>query len=152
MRDSIERKVALEKAAEEKEEEEGEPFFPHHVIEQTIIMLIVLASLIILTTFFPAPMEERADPFSTPEHIKPEWYFLGSYQFLKVAEKLSFIGQWAPKILGVLGQGVIVLVLLLLPFIDCASERHPLRRPVAMATCIVFLLLTIVLTLWGYYS
>ncbi len=80
--------------------EEGEPFFPHHVLQQTMVIFLTLAALVALVIFFPAPMEPPADPFETPEHIKPEWYFLAAYQSLKVAEYTAFLGAWAPKVLG----------------------------------------------------
>jgi len=136
----------------EKEPEEGEPFFPHHVLSNLMVIFLTLGLLITLTTFFPAPMVEKADPFVTPEHIKPEWYFLFAYQMLKLAEKLSFLGQWAPKLLGLLGPGVIVLVLILLPFLDKSKERHPRKRPLATILGILGIILFIGLTLWGHYS
>jgi len=71
-----------------------------------------------LVMFFPAPMEPPADPFETPEHIKPEWYFLSAYQGLKVAEYFSFLGAWAPKVLGILIQAGGLFLLVLLPFLD----------------------------------
>lgn len=141
----------------EKMDKEGiknaEPFYPHHVIRQGILMLMVFALLIALATFFPAPMEPKADPFSTPEHIKPEWYFLAGYQFLKLAEGLAFLGQWAPKTIGVLGQALLGMLVVLLPFIDRSSlERNPRRRPVMMTIGAIGLIGFVVLTIWGHYS
>jgi ubiquinol-cytochrome c reductase cytochrome b subunit len=42
--------------------------------------------------------------------------------------------------------------LALLPFIDRGKERHPLKRPVFMASAIGGILLWIGLTVWGHYS
>lgn len=134
------------------EEKLGEPFFPDHVILQVVQMLLVVAVLVVLATLLPAPMEPKADPFSTPEHIKPEWYFLASYQFLKVAEKLGVLGAWAPKAVGVMGQGIALLVLVLLPFLDRGKERHPFRRARVMALGLLFILIFAALTLWGHLS
>jgi quinol-cytochrome oxidoreductase complex cytochrome b subunit len=134
------------------EEEKGEPFFPHHVIKQGIVILLSLGVLLTLVTFLPAPMEPKADPFSTPEHIKPEWYFLAAYQFLKVAERLDFLGQWAPKVIGVLGQGIVVFVLLLLPFLDTGESRHPKKRPIFTYLGIIGIIGFIIFTIWGHYS
>ena len=136
----------------EKELEEGEPFFPDHILSNLMVIFLTLGLLITLTTFFPAPMVEKADPFVTPEHIKPEWYFLFAYQMLKLAEKLNFLGQWAPKLLGLLGPGVIVALLVLLPFLDKSKERHPRKRPLATILGILGIILFIGLTLWGHYS
>jgi len=97
-------------------------------------------------------MEPKADPFTTPEHIKPEWYFLAAYQFLKIAEKLSFLGNWAPKLVGVLGQGLGILLLFSIPFIDRNPERNPLKRKLAISAGICGTILFIVFTIWGKYS
>lgn len=130
----------------------GHPFFPHHMVVQLIQFLCVFALLIVLSTLIPAPMEPKADPFTTPEHIKPEWYFLAAYQFLKIAEKLSFLGKWAPKLVGVLGQGLGILLLFSIPFIDRNPERHPAKRKLAILAGICGVLLFIVFTIWGKYS
>ncbi len=128
------------------------PFYPDHVIHQVVQMLLVVVVLVTLATLLPAPMEPKADPFTTPEHIKPEWYFLGSYQFLKLAEKLEFLGAWAPKAVGIMGQGIVVLLLLALPFIDRGKERNPLRRPRAILLGALIILSFIALTVWGRLS
>ena len=65
-------------------EEDTIPFFPNYVILEVIVSFLVLAALIVLASLLPVGLEEKADPFSTPQHIKPEWYFLWIYQFIKV--------------------------------------------------------------------
>lgn len=132
--------------------EEGEPFFPHHMLEQGIMVFIALAILVALVMFFPAPMEPPADPFDTPEHIKPEWYFLSAYQGLKLAEYFMFLGVWAPKVLGILMQAGGMLLLVLLPFIDRNPERHPKRRPFVISMGILTLIAIAALTIWGKIS
>lgn len=132
--------------------EEGEPFFPHHMLEQGMMIFVAMAVLIALVMFFPAPMEPPADPFETPEHIKPEWYFLAAYQSLKVAEYTSFLGAWAPKIMGILAQGVGMLLLILLPFLDKGPERHPKKRPLVVGIGILTIIMLAVLTIWGMVS
>jgi len=132
--------------------EEGEPFFPHHVLEQSMMIFLTLAALIALVMFFPAPMEPPADPFETPEHIKPEWYFLAAYQSLKVAEYTSFLGAWAPKVLGILAQGAGMALLILLPFLDRNPERHPRKRLIVIGMGILAIIILAVLTIWGKVS
>lgn len=126
------------------------PFFPHHFLKEVIVMCIVIAVLIVLATLFPAPMEEPADPFVTPAHLKPEWYFLANYKFLQLAEYLSFLGSWAPKVLGILGQIVVIVVLIVFPFFDKNPERHPKRRPVMVSIGVLVLILYGVLVYLGY--
>ncbi len=118
-----------EKTNRSEEKEEGIPFFPHHFLKEIIVMAGVLAILSVLTTLWPAPMEDKADPFITPPHIKPEWYFLANYKFLQLAEHFSFIGAWAPKVLGILTQIFVALLLMFFPFFDKNPYRHPRKRP-----------------------
>ena len=93
-----------------------------------------------------------ADPFDTPDHIKPEWYFLASYQILVMAEKLSFLGAWAPKLLGILVQGLLVTLLFLIPYFDKNPERSYRKRGFAIALGVLGVVGTVALTLWGHYS
>lgn len=126
------------------------PFFPNHFLKEVIVMCIVVAILIVLTTLFPAPMEEPADPFVTPTHLKPEWYFLANYKVLQLAEYLSFIGSWAPKVVGILVQIVVVLVLIFFPFFDKNPERHPKKRPVMVSIGFIALIVYGILVYLGY--
>lgn len=130
----------------------SEPFFPNHVIRQTIQFALLFALLILLSSLSPAPMLPQADPFDTPEHVKPAWYFLGAYQFLKISEKLSFLGPWAPKVVGVLAQGLVAMVIWFLPFWDRNPERHPYRRPTAIRAGIACVFFFLIMTVWGYFS
>ncbi len=127
-------------------------FYPDHVFKQLIQIFILLGVLVALATFFPAPMEPKADPFTTPPHIKPEWYFLAPYQFIKAAEYLTFMGAWAPKLVGVFGQGLVILLLFLWPFLDRGEERRPWKRPKFLTGVIFAVLLLVFFTVWGHYS
>ncbi len=124
---------------EEEEEEEGLPFFPHYILEESIAWYVLLGVLIVLASLFPAPVEEKADPFRTPSHIKPEWYFLWMYQMLKLV----------PRTVGILIPGVGVAVLALLPFVDKNPGVRPRERPVAIFLGILVVLAIIALTIWG---
>jgi ubiquinol-cytochrome c reductase cytochrome b subunit len=127
-------------------------FFPDHVVEQIIICLFIFVLLITLATMFPPKLDEMADPFDTPAHIKPEWYFLAAYQFLIIAEKLSFLGAWAPKMLGIFGQGAAIMLLFLIPYIDRNPERSYAKRVFAMTAGVIAVIGAIALTIWGHFS
>lgn len=128
------------------------PFWPNHLLKEVVAALLVVMLMAVLVVLSPAPMLNQADPFSTPSHIKPEWYFLAAYQFLKFAEHLRFLGEWAPKVLGVGVMGLVALVMLFLPFVDRNPERAPARRPISMAFGVVTTLLFIGFTIWGHFS
>ncbi len=142
----------------EREENRGkkwpyghEPFYPHHIIKQVIQITVVLAVLIFLSSTVPPPMLPKADPFISPDRIRPDWYFLAAYQFLKLADGFSFLGPWAPKFIGVIGQGAGALLLLFLPFLDRNPSPRPGQRPRAMSVGVVIVVTYIILTFWGYY-
>jgi quinol-cytochrome oxidoreductase complex cytochrome b subunit len=127
------------------------PFFPNHFISEVIVMYIILAVLVALAALFPAGLEEAANPFETPEHIKPEWYFLWVYQFLKVPPMIGIKGAVA-ELIGIFVPAIGVLLLVMIPFLDTKPERHPRRRLVAMAVTVLILLVIVVLSIWGMYS
>lgn len=138
---------------EDPKAQPARPFWPHHLMLEVIWALFMVALVFTLTTFVSAPQEPPADPFTTPEHIKPEWYFLAAYQWLKVCEGLKFLGEWAPKTIGVLSQGAAIAVLFLAPWIDRnKTERSPRKRPIAMAIFILSILGFVGFTIWGHYS
>ena len=136
----------------EKKNDHQSAFYPDHVFRQFIQIFILIGVLVALVIFSPAPMEPKADPFTTPPHIKPEWYFLAPYQFIKAAEYLKFMGDWAPKLVGVLGQALVILFLFLWPFLDREEERRPWKRPKFLAGVIIAVSLLVLFTVWGHYS
>ncbi len=128
------------------------PFWPHYILSETIAWYIMLGVLIIFAAFLPAGLEDKADPFKTPEHVKPEWYFLAVYQFLKVASVFSFLGSEAPRLIGILLPAFAGGLLFLLPFIDRAQKRPARERPLMIVFVVLILIAMIALTIWGQYS
>ncbi len=129
------------------------PFFPNYTLGEFIAWYIVLGLMIVLSSLFPAGLEDKADALVTPAHTKPEWYFLGVYQFLKVTGELRpFLGPQAPILVGLAVPGIVVAVLVLLPFLDRRSERRPSKRLVAMAVAGVILVGLAILTYLGQVS
>jgi ubiquinol-cytochrome c reductase cytochrome b subunit len=118
------------------------PFFPNYVLDEVIAWYVMLAILIVLASIFPAGLEEPADPLRTPEHSKPEWYFLFLYQGLKIV----------PRLVGVLTPIVGALVLLVLPFIDRNPHIRPSRRLPAIVIGAVCVVGIVAFTIWGWLS
>jgi quinol-cytochrome oxidoreductase complex cytochrome b subunit len=132
-------------------EEDTIPFFPNYIILEVIVSYIVLAALIVLASLLPTGLEEKADPFNTPLHIKPEWYFLWIYQFIKVPPMLIGPGVVA-ELAGILIPAVGIVLLILLPFLDRKPERRPRKRRLAMAITALILAIFVALSIWGWYS
>ena len=135
----------------EYREEDTIPFFPNYIILEVIVSFIILAGLIVLASLLPTGLEEKADPFLTPEHIKPEWYFLWIYQFIKVPPILIGPGVVA-GLAGILIPAIGILLLFLLPFLDRNPERRPSKRRLAMAIAFVIVVIFVALSIWGWYS
>ena len=128
--------------------EGGIPFFPNYVVKDVAVISFFMALLLAVIffapgLFFPPAGFEPADPFVTPPGIKPEWYFLWSYQTLKI---------FPSEVLGVAVQGLAVTFLMLLPFFDRSPERRPSKRPVFIACYVLGILLFVGLSVWGHYS
>jgi quinol-cytochrome oxidoreductase complex cytochrome b subunit len=127
------------------------PFFPNYIILEVIVSFLLLAALIVLASLLPVGLEEKADPFSTPEHIKPEWYFLWIYQFIKLPSLVLGPGM-AAGLAGILIPAIGIVLLIILPFLDRKPERRPLKRKVAMVVTAVILAILVALSIWGWYS
>lgn len=136
--------ATMERVGEEKPIEKGKgiPFFPHHVLKEGVIFCGLIGALIALIVLWPVELGEKADPFTTPEGIKPEWYFISTYQLLK----------YFPKTLGLFVSLIPALLLLFWPFIDRSPERHPKKRPMAVAVGILALGLALVFGFLGFIS
>jgi quinol-cytochrome oxidoreductase complex cytochrome b subunit len=118
------------------------PFFPDYILDEVIAWYIALAGLVVLASLFPAGLQDKANPLSTPEHVKPEWYFLFLYQSLKLV----------PRIVGVLAPGIGVMILLLLPFLDRSKQRAGRARVVRIVVAIILTIAIVALTVWGEVS
>ena len=126
----------------------GYPFFPHFVLKETYMVMAFFALLFFIITFAPAlflPEDASvpADPFKTPAHIKPEWYFLAPYQMLKLVPN---------KFVGISLQIIISLIFLFWPFLDTKKEDNMLKRRVLFAVFLAAIIGWVVLTIWGKYS
>jgi ubiquinol-cytochrome c reductase cytochrome b subunit len=140
--------ATLEPVGEEKplKPEQGIPFYPVHVAKESVLAVLLLAVLVTLSVLAPWEIGEPADPLSTPEHIKPEWYFLPSYQLLKYFE-----GPYG-AILGILACSVPFVLLFFWPFFDRGKARHPRKRPIAVGFGIVGLVAALFLGYLGHVS
>ncbi|GFO64846.1 cytochrome bc complex cytochrome b subunit [Geomonas paludis] len=126
----------------------GIPFFPNYVLQDLTSISVYFAIFLAVVFFWPGmPFTPDAfvpaDPFKTPAHIKPEWYFLANYQTLKI---------FPSELLGLSVQAAAMTFLALLPFIDRSPERHPLKRPIFLTLVIAGILLWIALSVWGHLS
>lgn len=124
----------------------GIPFWPVHMAKEACVAMACFLVLFTLSVYSPWEIGEPADPLETPEGIKPEWYFLPTYQLLKY-----FSGPLG-KLIGILVSGVPFILLFAWPFLERGPGRHPRRRRWAVRLGYVAITLALVFGIVGYLS
>nr|ALO64706.1 cytochrome b [Sphecodes ephippius] len=89
-------------------------FNPYFLLKDIFGYMMIIYIFLIITLKFPYHLGDpdnfiMANPMVTPEHIKPEWYFLFAYTILRIIPN---------KFGGVLGLLMSILILLLLPIMN----------------------------------
>ena len=108
---------------------DGVPFHPYFTIKDIMGSVVFLMVFSIIIFFLPEgfgyALEYNnfipADPFKTPPHIAPVWYFTPYYSVLR-ANTVAFFGVDA-KVWGVIFMGLSVVIFFLLPWLD----RSPVK-------------------------
>jgi quinol-cytochrome oxidoreductase complex cytochrome b subunit len=113
-------------------------FFPDHLYTELIMGLVLMIGLSALATVLPAAMGPPADPLTTPEVIKPEWFFYVAFRWLKLFSRTA----------AVLSTGFIVFVFFAWPFIDAWIRRRWPRSEASVWIGIAGVLAIIGLTVW----
>jgi quinol-cytochrome oxidoreductase complex cytochrome b subunit len=134
-------------------EKDSVPFFPHHFMTELYVVIGITALAVIigaLGMLSPVGLQDPADPLNTPLHVKPEWYFLALYQLLKYVP---------PTVLGINGPTFAVVAIILallvvtfLPFLDRRKEDSQKAMRLRAIGVAAFVVLAIVLTIWGEVS
>jgi mono/diheme cytochrome c family protein len=140
--------------------ERGKPFYPYAMLHDTIMSLFVVVVIIALAIIWKWTVpgnhantssgllgklyDTPADPGTFSFVPRPDWYFYFLFYLLRVF-------KWpATVFLGTVGIPTILLILLMsMPFIDIRTERHPLRRPVALVASILVVISMGILTYKG---
>ncbi|MBK8259174.1 MAG: cytochrome b N-terminal domain-containing protein [Polyangiaceae bacterium] len=99
---------------EPKQSKKHFPFFPDHILSELIIGLGLMVLLSALAMAFPADLGPKANPLSTPEVIKPEWFFYVAFRWLKLLSGTA----------AVLSMGFVVFTIFAWPFIDAQIRKR----------------------------
>ncbi|HZU07947.1 MAG TPA: cytochrome b N-terminal domain-containing protein [Chloroflexota bacterium] len=121
------------------------PFWPDAAWRDVVFALAVGAGVLLLAVVVgPPDLGKQADPTLIEADPRPDWYFLWYFALLALLppplENLFIVGF--PLLVGVL--------LLALPFLAGDGERHPARRPWAVAAVALAFLTIGVLIHVGY--
>ena len=114
------------------------PFVPDHLYSEIIVGLLLMIVLSTLALVLPASMGPMADPLTTPEVIKPEWYFYVAFRWLKLF----------PATVAVLSMGFIVFLMLVWPFVDGWIRRRRPGSEVSVVIGLIAVLVILGLTVW----
>ncbi len=106
---------------------DGIPFHPYYTVKDLVgvtVFLIVFSAIIFFSPemggyFLEANNFVPADPFKTPAHIAPVWYFTPYYSILRAVPPFPGLGFIPPsQFPGVVAMGVSVAIFALLPWLD----------------------------------
>jgi ubiquinol-cytochrome c reductase cytochrome b subunit len=124
-------------------------FWPNQMFMDAAASFLVFAIIVALAIFSPAPFDVKADP--TKQFIAyPAWYFLALYGLLRLAGQTPAAVQPIANLLAtVVIPGVVVTVLILLPFIDRNPSRQLSRRPWILGITAFSFLVAIGLSLYS---
>ncbi len=121
-------------------------FLPDVLLDETAVLIVFTALMVFATTFFfTAPLESIANPQSTPLHTVAPWYFYWLQGLLKIADK---------TIAGVYVPGILLVLLMGIPYLDRNPSRRGRDRRVAIISGVVAGIVIIILSWMGtpYYA
>ena len=108
--------------------------------------MAIFIVLILMATFVGVQGEPKADPSDSAYVTRPEWYFLFLFKFLAIFGQIPLLGkiEW---IATAVIPGLVIVLLLALPFIDQNPYRHYSRRTMGLGIMAVFVVSMVVLTI-----
>ena len=126
----------------------SQPFLPHYVLKDLFGWTIALLLLAVLSAFLPWELGRKADLFApAPAGIRPEWYFLWTFQALKLVP--GHVAGLEGELVAVLALSAGGLAFALLPFFDPDTPRS--RRIVTWLglSALAFMVVLTILALRG---
>ena len=105
--------------------------------------LAKFAIIVYFATAFPPALEAMADPSGTDFAPRPEWYFLGLYELLKIMP-----AGWEIVATAIV-PGIVTIGMFLVPWLDRSKSRHPGHRTWIILAGIAVILMIGVMTLKG---
>jgi len=127
---------------------DGHPLYPYYVMRGVFLSLIYFAVMFfaisfVTTLILPEAANSPADPLKTPDLIRPPWYFLAPYQFIKFLPNKFVAGTL---------EIVVMILILFWPLFDTRAHTSPVKRPLFFSVCIILVVSWLLLTIWGRFS
>jgi len=135
--------------AGDKPDKERVSFLPEVFSREALwVILGMLALFVAVWTFFSAPLEMHADPQVTPLHSTAPWYFLWIQGLIKLPDIFGGIIE-GKFIYGIVIPGIVIGLLIGLPYLDRGPARRWKDRKGMVAIGIVTIILWVILTYMG---
>lgn len=126
-----------------------EKFFPQFFYKDILVWILAVNVLFLLTMLSPWGIGPEADPFgAAPIGIKPEWYFLAPFQFLKLIPPM--VGPLEGELVGIGVMALIALGVVVVPFFDTGESKQ--RSQFAGVFGVLVLVGVVILSLLGALS
>lgn len=120
-----------------------QPFYPNQLFKDAIVVIVGLGAVFALAATNPPGLEAVADPTGTDFTPRPEWYFLGLYELLKI------MPAGYEVVATLIVPGLVTIGMLLLPWLDRSKSRHPAKRGWVIVTGTFVILMIGLMTLKG---
>jgi len=115
------------------------PFFPKVVLGEFLALLLTIGVVVAFAVMIPIGYEEKVNTLITPAGVKAEWYFLWTFQLMKLV----------PVLVGMGILGLIVVLILIVPWLDPKPERKIRERIWVIVIGFMILAFIGVLTFWA---
>jgi len=128
-------------------QKEGVPFWPTVVLRDFVFALgVVLVVLLLAWLVGPLALDNPPDPSLIDAHPRPDWYFWWYFALL------ALLPAALEDYVMVLLPPLAFLVLFSVPLVSNRGERHPARRPLAVAVVVFILSGMAALTVAGWHE
>jgi ubiquinol-cytochrome c reductase cytochrome b subunit len=119
------------------------PFYPDQLFKDAVVQLLGVGLLVYLALAERPALEAIADPTRVEFSPRPEWYFLGLYELLKI------MPSGYEVLATVVIPGLVSIGMIFLPWLDRSESRHPARRQWVIVSGIAVIVFIGLLTLKG---
>src|SRR6185312_15488387 len=126
---------------------EGVPFVPHAIGKYLIFAALVIVGILgCALVFGPKGPGGPPNPTIVDTNPRPDFYFLSIFA------ALALLPDWMEVLILFVAPTLILIFLLALPFISGTGEKSATRRPVAVLSVVLIMLVIGVLTYMGETS
>lgn len=121
------------------------PLYPDFILRQSLVSLWVFGILLTVAILFPAELRPEGDPMApAPVGIRPEWYFLAAFEFIKFCGRLTLLSSIGitAELLSLILLGGVMVVFVLMPLFDPKGHGSAWKW-IVRVTAVTFAALTL---------